>query len=206
MNKCNNCQNPAKNKYCSRICAGKASKGGYRNGSGRAKTGYYKGIYCGSTYELVWVIYNLDNAISFERFNGFLECDGVRYFPDFIQNGKIVEIKGFESEESVNRKTRVAAENGYEVIVLRKRDLSKQFQWVRSNYKYAKVYELYDDYKPEYQYCCNFCGSDFVRHRKVKTSVKYCTRMCAGKSRVGKANVSGINQYTKANMLHSSTG
>lgn len=27
--------------------------GGYRKGSGRSKHGYYKGIYCGSTYELL---------------------------------------------------------------------------------------------------------------------------------------------------------
>ena len=46
----------------------KNTRGGYRPGSGRAKTGYYKGIYCGSTYELAWVIYQIDNNKDFSRF------------------------------------------------------------------------------------------------------------------------------------------
>lgn len=94
MNNCKVCKKPAKNKFCTRVCAGRASVGGYRPGSGRAKTGYYKGIYCGSTYELAWVIFNIDNHIQFERFSGFIESNGVKYFPDFIQGNTIVEIKG----------------------------------------------------------------------------------------------------------------
>src|SRR6516164_8460315 len=51
--------------FCSRNCFNKdtafkfrkKAKGGIRIGSGRSKSGYYKGIYCGSTYELCWVIY-----------------------------------------------------------------------------------------------------------------------------------------------------
>jgi len=48
--------------YCSRECYNKDNEhqfrkqavGGYREGSGHSYSGYYKGIYCGSTYELVW--------------------------------------------------------------------------------------------------------------------------------------------------------
>jgi len=58
-------------------------RGGIRNGSGRSKCGYYNGIYCGSTYELCWVIYNLDHNISFTRFSGYLTDGKIKYYPDF---------------------------------------------------------------------------------------------------------------------------
>ena len=41
--------------------------GGLRLGSGRGKKGWYNGFFCDSTYELVYVIYNLDNNIYFKR-------------------------------------------------------------------------------------------------------------------------------------------
>ena len=36
--------------------------GGYRRGSGRGKSGWYKNYWCDSTYELCWLIYQLDNG------------------------------------------------------------------------------------------------------------------------------------------------
>jgi hypothetical protein len=41
--------------------------GGYRQGSGRGKKGWYRGYWCDSTYELVYVIFNLDHGIAFSR-------------------------------------------------------------------------------------------------------------------------------------------
>ena len=113
---------------------GQLKMGGYRPGSGRAKTGYYHGIYCGSTYELVWLIYQIDHNKDFKRFEGVLEWNGTKYIPDFLQDGKIIELKGFESVESVARKTLVANRNGYEVIVLRKNDLKNEFDYVFYTY------------------------------------------------------------------------
>jgi hypothetical protein len=37
--------------------------GGYRKGSGRGKSGWYKEYWCDSTYELCWLIYQLDHSI-----------------------------------------------------------------------------------------------------------------------------------------------
>lgn len=173
-------------KYCSRKCANRNS-GGYREGSGRSYSGYYKGIYCGSTYELCWVIYQLDHNIKFERFPGFLESNGKKYFPDFIQNGKIIEIKGYESKESVDIKNNIAYNNNYEVIVLRKDDLKKEFEWVSRNY--TKNYKsLYDEYKPKYEYVCDNCGNKFERNKVVKSSIKFCSRFCCGKGHRGRVN------------------
>nr|QMP83270.1 MAG: hypothetical protein [Caudoviricetes sp.] len=184
-------------KYCSSKCAYK-NAGGYREGSGRAKSGYYKGIYCGSTYELAWVIYQIDNNIEFQRFDGILEFEGKKYIPDFLQNGKIIEIKGYEKEESVEKKTIVANKNGFEVLVLRKEDLKVQFDWVESKYKTKEYYTLYDEYKPKYEYICEYCKNIFYRERKTTSEYKFCNKICAGKGHKGRGgNKLGINQYTK---------
>lgn len=174
-------------KYCSSECVYKNS-GGYREGSGRSKSGYYKGIYCGSTYELAWVIYQIDNNIEFQRFTGTLEFDGNKYIPDFIQNGKIIEIKGYEKEESVEKKNLIAKANGFEVFVLRKENLEKEFAWVESKYKTKELYTLYDEYKPKYEYVCDYCNSVFRKERKIITKHKFCNRFCAGKGHKGRKN------------------
>jgi hypothetical protein len=41
--------------------------GGYERGSGRGKKGWFRGYWCDSTYELVFVAYALDHEIPFER-------------------------------------------------------------------------------------------------------------------------------------------
>lgn len=159
--------------------------GGYRQGSGRSKSGYYKGIYCGSTYELCWVIYNIDHNIEFTRFPGLLERNGVKYYPDFLlADGKtIVETKGYEAQTSVDIKTAVAESYGYTVKVLRKDDLQYAFEYVTSLYNTTKYYTLYDGYKPKYAYVCSCCGNKYSKDRIIKTQEKFCSRKCAGKFR-----------------------
>ena len=130
--------------------------GGYRQGSGRSKSGYYRGIYCGSTYELCWVIHSLDHNIKFTRFPGKLELNGVVYYPDFLldDGNTIIETKGYEAQESVDKKSKVAELLGYSVKVLRKKDLEYAFKYVQETYKTTKFFTLYDEYKPKYSYTC----------------------------------------------------
>lgn len=165
-------------KYCSSACS-KTAIGGYREGSGRAKTGHYRGIYCGSTYELIWAIYQFDNNLDFTRFEGILEYEGRKYVPDFLQDGKIIEIKGYEDQASVDAKTLVANKNGYDVKVLRRTDLNKEFDWVKQNYTYSTVSELYDDHKPKYHYQCVNCGVTFDSDRKRSTPDAACGSKCS---------------------------
>ena len=76
--------------------------GGYRQGSGRGRHGWYKGFYCDSSWELAYVIYNIDHNISFVRntkkfpynYNG----EQHNYMPDFIENGIYVELKGIKND------------------------------------------------------------------------------------------------------------
>ena len=192
--------------YCSRICYinddtskyRTKSPGGYRVGSGRSNSGYYKGIYCGSTYELCWVIHSLDHDIAFMRFDGLLERDGLKYYPDFLlADGKtIIETKGFEKQESVDRKTVLAESFGYTVKVLRKDDLQYAFDYVKEKYSTTEYKTLYDGYKPKYSYVCNHCSAEFSRDKKLKTDVVFCSRTCCGKGHKGVGNLIGKNQYS----------
>lgn len=166
-------------KYCKRCSP--LFNGGYRNGSGRAKHGYYKGIYCGSTYELVWVIYNIDHSIIFERFQGQLEHDGTRYIPDFLIGNTIHEIKGYCDELTVSKKCEVARKNGYDIVVEYKKDIQYMFDYVESKYNTKKLYELYDEYTPKYKYNCSYCGIEYCNEIKKKSELNFCSRQCAGK-------------------------
>lgn len=90
-------------KKISETCKKNKLSGGYRQGSGRGKKGAYKGYYCDSSWELAYVIYNLDHNIEFKRneelfhyeFNG----EQHNYKPDFIEDGVYVEIKGYFTEQ-----------------------------------------------------------------------------------------------------------
>jgi hypothetical protein len=152
--------------------------GGYRQGSGRSKSGYYKGIYCGSTYELCWVIHSLDHGVKFTRFPGKLEFNGVVYYPDFLlDDGEtIIETKGYEAQESVDKKSKVAESLGYIVNVLRKKDLEYAFEYVQKTYNTTKFFTLYDEYKPKYSYTCSHCNMQYETDKVLKTNTRFCSR------------------------------
>lgn len=180
---CSGCRQKATSKNLSKSLKGKT--GGVRKGSGRSKFGYYKGIFCGSTYELVWVIYNIDHNIDFKRFEHHIPYNETKYFPDFIIDNTIIEIKGRDLNNTMPAKIKASTENGYEIKVLYKDDLKEHFKWVKDNYQYKNVQELYDDYKPKYEYTCFTCGEVFSVDRKRRTLKVYCNRLCSGRA-VGK--------------------
>lgn len=64
--------------------------------------GHYHGFYFEYSYELAWIVYNIEHNIKFSRCQESFEYfDSKRgkwrlYFPDFIlPDGTIVEIKGY---------------------------------------------------------------------------------------------------------------
>ena len=156
--------------------------GGYREGTGKAKSGYYKGFYCGSTYELIWLIYQLDHEKDVQRFPGMLQWNGIKYIPDFLQNGKIIELKGYW-QKNVDKKCEVARHCGYDIVVLYRDDLEKEFTWIKDHYQYNHVEELYDDYKPKFKLTCSHCQKIFYRNTSPKTKEVFCSCRCAGLER-----------------------
>lgn len=163
--------------------------GGAREGSGRAKSGYYKGFYCGSTYELCWVVYAIDHNIGFSRFPETLKHNGVTYVPDFLLDDgtTIIELKGYEREGAVAKKTAVAEYYGYTVKVLRKDDLQFAFEYIKKyNVTQENCYTLYDSHKPKYELKCCYCEKEFARERmyvKKSGGPVFCTLVCSGKYR-----------------------
>lgn len=161
--------------------------GGYVPNSCRGKCGYYKGIYCDSTYELVYLIYCLDHNIDIKRCEETFEYEYEgkihTYHPDFVVNNELIEIKNYYRElndiklQAVNKP----------IKILYYDDLCDIFEYVSKTYnkKYSRhsnnFYELYDDYKPKYTYICDTCGKEFSKNRKVKTELKFCSRKCVGK-------------------------
>lgn len=89
------------NKNCLKIINSK--NGGYKKHSRKGNAGYYKGFYCDSTYELIFLIYCLDHNIKIERNKQYFlykhENKIHKYYPDFLINNNIlIEIKNFDSE------------------------------------------------------------------------------------------------------------
>lgn len=118
-------------------------RGGFRENSGTSKRGWYKGIFCGSSWELAWVIYHLENGIDFKRNTvGFEYTFGGkirRYYPDFLVGDTFIEIKNYKTEQ-VEAKTNQFPNK---LSVLYKKDLKTIFEYVEK--KYGKDYiKLYD--------------------------------------------------------------
>ena len=120
--------------------------GGKRERSGRGKKGWYKGYFCDSTYELVYVIYNIDHGIPFKRcdleyiysYNDQLH----RYYPDFeLADGSLVEIKGYHTQ-LVDIK--LSAVTDRQIKILYEKDLKYAFDWVKDHYTYKQLSDLYE--------------------------------------------------------------
>lgn len=131
--------------YCSKECKHKyLSKrtGGYRKGSGRGKGGWYKGIYCDSSWELAFVIYHLDNNFYIERNKAsrkyIFEGKEREYYPDFITNNGLIEIKGFSTEQ-----WKAKIEQNPDIKVLYKKDIQPYLEYVISKYGKDFIY-LYE--------------------------------------------------------------
>lgn len=169
--------------YCSKRCYNldhthqfrKQTKGGLRKGSGRGKSGWYKGYWCDSSYELAWVIYNLEHNIKFERnittYKYWYKDKEYSYYPDFIKDGELIEIKGFLREKD-NAKFSAVKDN--KLLILFEKDLKTELGYVISKYgvDYIRLYEINTHSLKKNK--CEICGGPAKN--------KYCSRVCAGKS------------------------
>ena len=139
-------------KYCSNKCREeffkayiKPKSGGKRKGSGIGKKGWYKGIYCDSTWELAFVIYCLEHNIPIKRnksyrtylFNG----EKHKYYPDFIvEETKVYEIKGYCSEQ-----WKAKCEQNPDIIVIGKDKITKYLKYCINKYGIEFWEDLYED-------------------------------------------------------------
>lgn len=115
--------------------------GGYVKGSGRGKKGWYKNFFCDSSWELAYIIYCLDHNIKIERnvekrkyeWNGKTK----NYIPDFVVNGKLVEVKGFKTPQWIAKQ-----KANPDIEVLYEPDLKPILNYVIDKYgkDYIKLY------------------------------------------------------------------
>lgn len=135
--------------YCSPECKHNylsEHTGGYReNSTKKFKSGWYKGIHCDSSYELVFVIYYLYHNLYIERckecrkylYNG----KQYNYYPDFVTDEGIIEIKGYISEKEESKRNQ-----NPDIIVKYFKDLKPYFDYVQNTYG-NNFLELYDNSK-----------------------------------------------------------
>lgn len=120
--------------------------GGYREGSGRGKKGWFNGIYCDSSWELAFVYYHMINNIPIIRvsktdFREYLFEGRIRkYFPDFIVNDTIYEIKGFQTPQSIAK-----SEQNPDIKVLLLDEIKPYLDFVISKYGSKFWEELYTE-------------------------------------------------------------
>lgn len=154
--------------------------GGYRYGSGRGKKGTYKGYYCDSSWELAYVIYNLDHDIHFERNEQLFpyEYNGKqhKYKPDFIEGNTYIEIKGYftkqvkAKEEAFPFKLKYIDKNGikpYMSYVVEKYGENYISLYEDKTYDISKRKKRPKAIKPKpTPRICQYCGKPFLRFEK----------------------------------------
>lgn len=154
---CGNIIYNKKCKYCSEECRkiGRHQKlsdlarnhnfGGYEpNSIKNHHHGNYKGIHYDSSWELAYLVWTIEHNIDIKR------CDEIRtyitednkihrYFPDFIVNNEIIEIKGYFSKEA-----QLKAEQNPDIHILKYDDLKDIIQYVINKYG-NKYWEILND-------------------------------------------------------------
>ena len=161
-----------KGKFCSLECSRKnPNMGGYRPGSGRSKSGWYKGFYCGSTWELAFLIWCLEHQLPIERcttsFSYKFEEKVRSYLPDFMINDIFIEIKGYNTSQTAAKIKQFPSK----LVVLYEEDLQHVFEYVKSIYgkDFVNLYEG-NPYNQKNN-ACKMCGNAC---KKV-----YCSQRCS---------------------------
>lgn len=121
--------------------------GGYNSHCSRGKKGWYKGIWCDSSWELAFVIWCLDGGKDIKR-NAqafpYMIQDKVRnYYPDFLVDGELVEIKGYVSPITFTKISSVPRP----VKLYSRLELQHVFDYIAQHYGKVvdrNIHELYD--------------------------------------------------------------
>lgn len=163
----------------------KPKSGGYRQGSGRGKSGWYKGIFCNSSYELAWVIYNLEHNIPFQRnnkgFNYLYKGKEYKYYPDFIMpENNYIELKGFLTDKD---KAKIES-FPHNLKILYGTDIKIELNYVKEKYGIHFI-SLYEGNPHNNRLNkCVICGEP--------AKLKCCSQKCSGILRSKMVSLTGI--------------
>ena len=124
----------------------KNNLGGYQYGAGRGKRGWYENEFFDSQWELAYWIYCREHNIDIKRNKKYYIYEyknkKYKYYPDFIVNGELVEIKGYHNN-LVDLKLNCVHEP---IKILYEKDLDYIFNYIELKYnlKKDKIYKLYN--------------------------------------------------------------
>lgn len=135
----------ANKEYCSVQCH--PNIGGYRKGSGRGISGWYKGIFCDSSWELAYVLWCRDKGKNIkrntERFDYEYNGKAHQYLPDFLVDGELVEIKGYTTARWRAKLDHFPKHR--KLSVLYKKDMYPYLEYAESTY--GNFVDLYEEKK-----------------------------------------------------------
>ena len=109
--------------------------GGYvPNSIKKYKHGIYNGIHYDSSWELAYIIYNLEHNIPIKRcvqFRTYINEDNkiCNYIPDFEVNNEIIEIKGYFSENA-----KLKAKYNPDIKLILSKDMKKYLDYTINKY------------------------------------------------------------------------
>lgn len=116
-----------------------------RRTPGKFKYGWYKDIWCDSSWELAYLLYSLDHSINIQRnklgFSYIWEDSVHTYFPDFYlpDTNTYIEVKGYKSERDVAKISQFADT----LIVVDAETMKPILAYVQNNYgkQFTDLYE-----------------------------------------------------------------
>ena len=114
---------------------------------GKGKRGYYQGYYCQSSWELAYVVYQLEHNVNFIRNKQVFSymLDGIKrsYFPDFylVDEDIYVEIKGYYDNKTQEKEKQFPQDK--KLQILKKAEMQPILDYVINKYGKNYIY-LYD--------------------------------------------------------------
>lgn len=166
-------------KTCSRECwiESKRSYALQQDSHGGGHKGKYQGITCDSTYELAFLIWNLDHGIDIKRacsvYSYSYKNKISSYIPDFVVEGQEVEIKGFMSARAQSK-----LDQNPHIFVVDKVSIQPFIRYVKDTYQVKDLRDLYDS--KNHRIACSHCTGLFTPGYKAQL---YCSVSCATSAR-----------------------
>ena len=100
------------------------------------KCGYYKKIWCDSSWELAFLVFNLDNKIKIKRnrkgFKYHFYGKKHLFYPDFIIDNEYIEIKGKVDRKTISKVKQFPKE--LSLVLIEKTKIQKYLKYAIDKY------------------------------------------------------------------------